>query len=82
MMKLLAVTLLLTGCATMQPIPKTVTIPISVPCIKELPVKPIFATHDYLKGLSVTDYPLQVTAELLKYENYSSELESVLIACK
>lgn len=77
--------ILLTSCATIQPLPtlpKQVTIPVSVPCVKGLPLKPSFATHDYLKLLSVTDYPLIITAELLKYENYTSELESVLIACK
>ena len=82
-MKYILLCLFVTSCATTQPLlPKEVDIPIAVSCIKESPVKPLFRTHTELKALNNSDYVIQTTIELLKYENYTGELESVLGACK
>jgi len=71
----------LIGCSTLQ-IPKEVLIPVSVSCVKEIPIKGYFLSHDELKALNAPDYVLQVTAEYLKYESYTGELEAVLSGCK
>ncbi len=75
--------IMLASCATTQPLlPKEVNIPVSVSCIKESPVKPLFRTHDELKALNNSDFVIQSTIELLKYESYTGELESLIIGCK
>jgi hypothetical protein len=81
-MKYLPILLVLTGCSTLPKVPEKVLVPVSVPCIKELPARPLFATKDYLKSLSNPDYVTAITSEYLMQGNYINILESALIACK
>lgn len=72
---------LVSGCATFQT-PKEVLVPVSVSCISQMPNKPNFLSKEQLKATPNNEYPIIVTIELFKHENYSSELEAVLSGCK
>lgn len=78
---LIALILALAGCSTLQ-VPKEVLVPVSVPCIAQIPIKGYFLTHDELKSLNEPDYVLQITAEYLKYEIYTGRMEAALSACQ
>jgi hypothetical protein len=66
----------------MPKVPDKIYIPVATSCIKELPVRPQFASRDYLKSLSNPDYVTAITGEYLMQGNYIGELESLLNACK
>ncbi len=84
-MKYVLIALLLVGCAGQKTIPdspKATFIPITVPCIKNQPTKPILMSKDALKALSAQDFVLQLTADYLSLESYTGELEALITACK
>lgn len=81
-MKYLPLLLILTGCSSLPRVPEKIYIPVATSCIKEMPVRPQFATKDYLKSLSNPDYVTQITAEYIMQGNYINELEAVLGGCK
>lgn len=74
--------LLLAGCSSLPKVPDKIYLPVTQSCISQQADKPDFTSHEQLKQLSVSDYVLQVTAELLKYESYTLELEALLKSCK
>ena len=78
---LISMCLFLVSCASVQ-VPKEVLVPVSVSCISSEVVSPDFLTHTYLKSLTAPDYVLEITAEYLKYESYTSELSAVISGCK
>lgn len=74
--------LLLTACSSLPKVPEKVNIPIPVSCVKKDADKPQFKTHEELKQLDNPNFVLTITSELLKYENYTSELEVIVNHCK
>lgn len=81
-MKYILLLLVLTGCSSFPKVPEKVLVPVSVSCVKELPTRPQFLTHDYLKSLSNPDFVTQITAEYLEKDKYINQLEALLLACR
>lgn len=82
-MKILApvIALLLAGCATDPPLPEVVKIPVPVPCLTALPQRPDFITSADLLALDDYRFPIALTADWLKRQQYQAELEALLLAC-
>lgn len=74
----------LAGCATDQHKPQLgeFKLPVSVPCVESVPVKPAFKTDEELKAMD--DYRLSNTLlfERVTGQIYMGELEAVVAGCK
>lgn len=84
---ILGICLLLAGCFAGNPtkppaIPLTVTMPVAVSCIEQLPERPKLHTDTELKAMD--DYTLAVTllVDRIRREIYESQLEAALEGCK
>jgi hypothetical protein len=73
---------MLTGCSSFPKVPDKVLVPVPVSCVKQDAIKPDFISHDELKKLTNPNFVLTITGELLKYEGYTSELETIVKHCK
>jgi hypothetical protein len=62
--------------------PIEVKVPISVPCIVDLPVSPSFITDEELKKLKDGNFVSALHVDRMKRQDYEAELEAVLIACR
>jgi hypothetical protein len=78
---LVATCVLLAGCNGIK-VPKTVEVPIPVPCIKERVERPFFVTDAQLAGM--TDYALvlALAADRLERQGYERKLEAVIAGCR
>jgi starvation-inducible outer membrane lipoprotein len=78
-MRAVILCLLLTGCAT-APKPVTVEIPVTVPCVGELPARPVntFGTGAYPGDKAAAQAALIDSAA---WEGYATKLEVVIAGC-
>lgn len=74
--------LLVAGCAVDPPLPETIRVPVPVPCVTAIPVPPAFLTPADLLALDDFQFPIALTADWLKRQQYQAELEAVLLACR
>lgn len=76
---LLLCALTLTGCATR--VPKTVLVPVTVPCKVDLPSKPVWATSALAKDADIFDQVKALLAERRQRAGYQKQLEAAIAGC-
>ena len=75
--------LIISGCATTQPVPKAIYVKVPIPCIEKdkVPVAPMLRTGAELSKLNDYDLVLAINVQRLEVEQYAKELAAILIAC-
>lgn len=70
---------LLTGCAT--PTPTVVRVPVTVPCVVDLPADPRISTDLELRAMSDYRLILVIARERLQLIGYSAEIRAAAEGC-
>lgn len=83
---LLASTIWLVGCAANQPLEspakvEIVKVPVSLPCVQNLPVKPIFIKDSELIALNESAFVTALHIDRLLRDAYISKLEAAYAGC-
>ena len=71
---------LLAGCAVDPP--KTVQVPIPIPCVAELPHRPELTDDRALARSSEPGRTIRTWTERARLREYSADLEAILAACR
>lgn len=80
-MRYVALALLLAGCAGLPDAPREVKIPVPVPCLSELPTKPVFVTDAELLAMPDAAFVIALAADRLERAKYMAVTEALLLAC-
>ena len=78
---LLAV-LLLAGCATRAPTTREVKVPVSVPCVGNVPVAPVYEFDKLTSTASDGEKVLALARDWPRGRKYEGELEAVVAGCR
>lgn len=79
----LATCLVLAGCASgPPPLPVEVRVPIAVPCISEVPVRPDLLTDGALAALDDYRLVLELARDRRLRQAYQAELEALVAGCR
>jgi len=74
--------LLLVGCnGTLPPVPKTVLVPVPVPCLDKLPERPVFLSDATLSGLDDFAFVIELRRDQLELRGHVAVLTATLQAC-
>lgn len=83
---MLSFAVILSGCATCEPVIKTVIqtveVPVSIPCKTEIPVKPEFNFDSINENQDIFDKTKALLADRKLHIGYEGELEAALKSCK
>jgi hypothetical protein len=78
----LAGLVLLAGCAGPAPVTQRVEVPVYVPCVKEVPQRPVFE-FDKLDAESSDGRKIMALArDWARWRKYEGELEAVVAGCR
>lgn len=81
-MKTLLLLLLVAGCATQRPPPEIVKVPVSIPCVKSVPVRPVYAVRSLLTDATDGAIVLALALDLPLHLKYEGELEAIIEGCR
>jgi len=73
--------LLLAGCASLPDAPTVVKVPVSVPCLSELPARPALVTDAELLQMPDAAFVLALAADRLERGKYMAVTEALLAGC-
>lgn len=79
---LLALTLVLAGCASAPPAPQIVDVPVYTSCVKQEPVKPDYEFGKLSLDATDGDKVLALARDWPRAMKYGVELEAVIAGCK
>lgn len=83
---LLTLMVVIAGCATTEPVIRTVIqkveVPIAVPCKAEIPIKPNFNFDKLTIEQDIFDKTKSILADRKLHQGYEIELEAALKSCK
>lgn len=74
--------LMLAGCAHKAPTTQEVAIPVYVPCVKEVPVKPDFEAPKLAPDASSGEKVLAIARDTPRHFKYEGQLEAVIEGCR
>lgn len=80
-MRLLLISMLLTGCASSPPTTQTVEVPVYVPCVAELPQRPAFEFDKLSADASDGSKVMALARDWLRARIYEGKLEAVVAGC-
>lgn len=72
---------LLAGCASAPPATQTVYVPVQTPCVKDVPVAPVYEFDKVPLDASAGEKILALARDWLRGRKYEGELEAVLAGC-
>jgi len=73
---------LLSGCnGTLPPVPKTVLVPVPVPCLDKMPERPKFLSDGELAAMSDFELVLSLRSDQLELRGHVALQEALLRAC-
>ena len=72
----------LAGCATEAPLPRTVEVPVRVPCVKDAPALPAVKANAELAALGDEALVLTIAAERLELLGYALKADAVISGCR
>jgi hypothetical protein len=75
------VAMLLAGCGTAPPAPVRVEVPVMVPCIGAVPVRPAYEFDKLAPSATDGEIILALARDWLRGRQYEGELEVVLAGC-
>lgn len=83
MIRILVSSALLVGCASgPPPLPAEVRVPIAVPCLSEVPVRPDLLLDGALAALDDYRLVLELARDRRRRQGYIAELEAVVAGCR
>ena len=74
--------LLLAGCATAPALPERVEVPVPVPCVSAMPVRPDLVTDANLRAMTDYQLVLALWRDRMQRRQYEAEVEAVIAACR
>ena len=78
---LLLILLVLTGCAT-KPATVEVKVPVYVPCVGKVPVRPAFESPTLPPDASSGEKVLAIARDMPRHFKYEEELVAVITGCR
>ena len=75
------VLMLIAGCTGAPPLLREVKVPVYLPCVKAMPVRPLFATRTLAPDASDGEKVLAIARDLPMHLRYEGELEALLLGC-
>lgn len=73
---------LFTGCGTAPPATQTVYVPVQAPCVKDMPVAPVYEFDKLPLDAPAGDKVLALVRDWLVGRKYEGLLEAVLAGCQ
>lgn len=77
----LTVAALLAGCASVPPATQTVYVPVHTPCVKEVPVVPVYEFDKLPLDAPAGEKVLALAQDWLAGRKYESELHAAIFGC-
>lgn len=74
--------LMLAGCATKPPTTQEVKVPVHVPCVGEVPVRPAYEFDNLTPAASDGDKVLALARDWPRGRKYEGQLEVVVAGCR
>ena len=78
----LVVAVLLSGCGTAPPATQTVYVPVHTPCVKNVPVAPVYEFDKLPLEAPDGEKVLALVRDWVRGRKYEGELASLLVGCR